>query len=63
LVAIAMLILFVGYLHFTFAIENPIYYVIGHGLELLAYILVLVNLTIILRAGRKQRCKNGKKAR
>jgi hypothetical protein len=64
LVTIAMLILFVGYLHFMFATENPFYYVVGHVLELVAYLLVLINLLIILRAGKKiQKQKNGKKTR
>jgi hypothetical protein len=63
LVTIAMMTLFAGYLYFIFATENPFYYVVGHVLELLAYALVLGNLIIILRAGRKQKFKNGKKTR
>ncbi|MGV8172538.1 MAG: hypothetical protein ACP5OA_07655 [Candidatus Woesearchaeota archaeon] len=62
LVAIAMVILFAGYMHFIFATDNQTYYVMGHVFELIAYILVLINLTIILRAG-KQKLKNGKKTR
>jgi hypothetical protein len=61
LTTIAMLTLFAGYLYFIFATENPFYYVVGHVLELLAYILVLGNLIIILRAGRKQRLKKWQK--
>ena len=61
LVAVAMLILFVGYLHFVFAIDNEIYFVMGHVFELIAYVLVLANLTVILKAGNKRRIKNGKK--
>jgi uncharacterized protein involved in response to NO len=60
MVLIAMILLFVGYLHFMFAMDNPMYYVVGHALELCAYVLVLINLLIILRVG-KQRRKNGKK--
>ncbi len=62
LVAVAMLILFVSYVHFMFGMENVLYYVMAHIFELIAYLLVLSNLVIILRAG-KQRRKNGKKAR
>ncbi len=64
IVTIAMITLFAGYLYFIFATENPFYYVVGHVLELLAYLLVLGNLIIILRTGnKKQRLKNGKKTR
>jgi len=62
LVLISMILLFVGYLHFIFATDNMLYYIIGHVLELLAYLLVFVTLWIILRLG-KQKQKNGKKAR
>jgi len=61
LVLIAMILLFIGYIHFIFATENSMYYVIGHFMELAAYILVLINLLIILRVG-KHKHKNGKKA-
>jgi hypothetical protein len=66
LVLIAMILLFVGYIHFIFATDNPNYYVVGHLLEFVAYILVLINLLIISKAGKEtkglQRRKNGKKA-
>ena len=62
LVPVAMTLLFVGYLFFTLALDNAVYYVIGHVLELLAYVIVLINLLIILRFGR-QKLKNGKKTR
>lgn len=62
LVTIAMITLFAGYLYFIFATDNAFYYVLGHILELLAYLLVLGNMMIILNAGnKKQRLKNGKK--
>jgi hypothetical protein len=73
LVTIAMATLLVGYIYFIFAITNPLYYVVGHFLEMLAYMLVLINLIIIIKAGNninnagiassksKQRLKNGKK--
>jgi len=63
LVAIAMMFLFVSYLFFIFAIDNATYYVVGHLLELSAYVLVLANLLVVLRFGRRQKLKNGKKAR
>ncbi|MGV8141951.1 MAG: hypothetical protein ACP5NW_05920 [Candidatus Woesearchaeota archaeon] len=62
LVMIAMILLFASYLHFMFAMENPVCYVLGHVLELFAYLLVLANLLMILRVG-KQGLKNGKKTR
>jgi hypothetical protein len=61
LVAIAMILLFIGYLFFIFAIDSTAYYVLGHIFELSAYVLVLVNMLFILRLG-KQKYKNGKKA-
>jgi hypothetical protein len=62
IVLIAMILLFIAYLQFIFAMDNSTYYVIGHILELIAYILVLVNLLFILRVGKqKQKRKNGKK--
>jgi len=63
LVAISMISLFVAYLFFIFAMDNNmLYYIIGHLLELTAYLLVFVTLWIILRLG-KQKQKNGKKTR
>jgi hypothetical protein len=63
LTLISMISLFVAYLFFIFAMEDDmLYYIIGHVLELLAYLIVFVNLWIILRLG-KQKQKNGKKTR
>ncbi len=62
LVLISMILLFVAYLHFIFAMNNILYYIIGHILELLAYLIVFITLLIILRLG-KQKQKNGKKTR
>ena len=59
LVAIAMMLLFIAYLFFIFGINSTTYYVLGHILELSAYVLVLTNLLIILRKG-KERNKTGK---
>ena len=62
LVLLAMVILFIAYMCFMFATDDSFYYILGHLLELTAYITVLVNLIIILRIG-KQKFKNGKKTR
>lgn len=75
LVLIAMMILATGYLSFVFAMNNPIYYFIGHVLEMIAYIIILVNLMLILRPEKDiadiksekskltKKSKNGKKTR
>lgn len=62
MVLIAMIFLFVSNLSFIFATDIDSYYVVGHLLELAAYVLVLTNLLVILRVG-KQKHKNGKKTR
>jgi len=62
MVLIAMICLFVSNLSFIFATDEASYYVVGHILELTAYVLVLVNLLVIIRFGR-QKLKNGKKTR
>jgi hypothetical protein len=41
--------------------NNALYYFIGHIMEMIAYLIVLVNLIIVLRIGRTT--KNGKKKR
>jgi hypothetical protein len=48
-VFIAFLFLFVANVHFIFASSYAIFYAIGHFLELIAYVLILINLIIILR--------------
>ncbi|MGV8086123.1 MAG: hypothetical protein ACP5N1_00695 [Candidatus Woesearchaeota archaeon] len=62
MVLMAMILLFIGNISFILATNKASYYVIGHMLEFLAYILVLVNLLIVLRIGKQKR-KNGKKTR
>jgi len=62
MVLIAMILLFIGNVSFIFATDKALYYVVGHILELIAYLLVLVNLLVVLMVG-KQKHKNGKKAR
>jgi hypothetical protein len=55
LVLVAFLLLLFGNLHFIFAVNHTIYYVIGHFLDLTAYILILVNLLLILKNGKKKK--------
>lgn len=62
MVLMAMILLLIGNISFILATDKASYYVIGHMLELIAYVLVLVNLLIVLRVGKQKR-KNGKKAR
>ena len=70
LVLIAMIMLSVAYVCFIFAMNNALYYFMGHILEMIAYIVILVNLLMILRFGNKEKKisekkiqKNGKKKR
>lgn len=46
---IAFFCLLIGHLHFIFLSNHPVYYIIGNFLELVAYILILVNLLKVLR--------------
>jgi len=55
LVLLAFLFILFGNLHFIFAVNHTIYYVIGHFLDLVAYILILVNLLLILKNGKKKK--------
>jgi len=45
----AFLFLLFSHFHFIFAVNHSIYYFLGHILELAAYILLLINLTLILK--------------
>jgi hypothetical protein len=49
LVAIAFLFLFFGSFHFLISVNHQIFYVIGLFLELLAYILIFINLYLIIK--------------
>lgn len=49
LVLIAFIFLFFGHIHFIFALNHYLFYVLGHFLELLAYALILINLYLILK--------------
>lgn len=56
LVLIAMIFLLFGALHYFFAVDHEVYYVIGHGLEFLAYSMILINLLLMLnKHGKKKR--------
>lgn len=55
LVLIGMIFLLFASLHFLFAIDHEIYYVIGHVLDFFAYSFILINLIIILKNGKKKR--------
>jgi hypothetical protein len=71
LMLVAILFLLLGYIQFIFSIhdnfmDSPAFYVLGHVFELVAYVLVLVNLMLVLskaKGGRSSRIKNGKKTR
>jgi hypothetical protein len=49
LMLIAFLALLFGHLHFIFLMNHTVYYIIGSFLELVAYILILINLLRVLR--------------
>ncbi len=49
LVLIAFLFLLFGNIHFIFSINHQVYYLIGHFLEFIAYLLILLNLFLVSR--------------
>ena len=49
LMLIAFAFLLFGHIHFIFSISHGYYYVIGHFLELIAYILIITNLLLVIR--------------
>jgi len=55
IVFLAFLFLLFGHIHFIFSINHIISYVIGHFLELVAYILILINLVLVLKNGKKKK--------
>jgi len=55
LVLVAFLFLLFGNIHFIFSINHGAYYIIGHFLEFVAYSLILINLLLILKNGKKKR--------
>ena len=50
LVALAFLFLFFGSFHFLLAVNHEIFYVLGHFLELAAYLLILANLYVVRKS-------------
>ena len=49
LVLIAFAFLLFGNIHFIFSVNHGLYYAIGHFLELVAYMLILVNLVLVVK--------------
>lgn len=55
IVFLAFLFLLFGNIHFIFSVNHLLYYEIGHFLELLAYFLVLTNILLVLKNGKKKK--------
>ncbi|MEM4637476.1 MAG: hypothetical protein QXK76_00440 [Candidatus Woesearchaeota archaeon] len=55
LVLIAMMFLLLGTLQYFFALDYELYYVVGHIFEFLSYALILINLLLILKHGKKKK--------
>ena len=49
LIAIAFIFLFIGSFHFFLSVNHNLFIVIGHFLELAAYILILINFYLVLK--------------
>ncbi len=49
LIALAFVFLLIGNVHFIFSMNHSLFYVMGHLLELAAYILIAVNLYMVLK--------------
>ncbi|MFA4887887.1 MAG: hypothetical protein WC595_06775 [Candidatus Nanoarchaeia archaeon] len=47
--AIAFLFLLFGSIHFLFSLNHQVYYVLGRFFELIAYLLILVNVYLVLK--------------
>lgn len=50
----AFMLLFLGRFDFVFSTSRYIFYVVGHLLELVAYMLILISLLIVIRQGQKK---------
>lgn len=55
LVFIAFCLLLFSQFHFILSVNHSLYYMLGHFFELIAYILILLNLVIITKNGKKTR--------
>lgn len=49
LVAAAFVLLFIGSFHFVISVNHQLFYVVGHILELVAYLLILANILLLRR--------------
>ena len=49
LILTAFIFLLFGRLHFIFSINHELFYALGHILELIAYLLILINLILIIK--------------
>jgi hypothetical protein len=38
-----------GTIHFIFSVNQALYYFIGHAMELIAYIFILINLILVVK--------------
>ena len=55
IITVAFLFLFFGNVHFAFSMQHNIFYVVGHILELFAYLLILMNFLTIKKNEKKKR--------
>jgi len=49
LVLLAFCFLLFGSVHFLVSVNHALFYVIGHFLELIAYVLILTNLLLLMK--------------
>jgi hypothetical protein len=54
LVLVAFMFLLVGSIHFVLAVNHAVFYVIGHVLGLVAYLLILSNLILVVKHEQKK---------
>jgi hypothetical protein len=55
LILIAFTFLLLGNFHFIASINHGLYYIIAHSLELIAYILILLNFIMVLKNDKKKK--------
>ena len=53
LALIAFIFLLFGSIHFMFVVNHVLFYILGHFLELAAYLIILINLFLVLKNGKK----------
>jgi len=49
IVMVAFIFLLIGHIQFIFIPHNTLYYILGHFLEFIAYILILINLLMVIK--------------